>query len=82
MVFVWDLMPELTITSPYVHSRVDSNIFTVGPGPACVRVDFIPQSGTLDLASNSNSIVKLPDAIAENNFKETLSKTLDIKRLD
>ncbi len=26
----WDLMPELTITSPYVHSRVDSNTFTTG----------------------------------------------------
>jgi hypothetical protein len=23
-------MPELTITSPYVHSRVDSNTFTMG----------------------------------------------------
>jgi hypothetical protein len=27
---VWDPMPELTITSPYVHSRVDSNKFTMG----------------------------------------------------
>ncbi len=27
---VWDPMPELTITSPYVHSRVDSNTFTIG----------------------------------------------------
>jgi hypothetical protein len=28
---VWDPMPELTITtSPYVHSRVDSNTFTMG----------------------------------------------------
>jgi hypothetical protein len=25
-------MPELTITSPYVHSRVDSNKFTMGIG--------------------------------------------------
>jgi len=25
---VWDLMPELTITSPYVDSRVDSNTST------------------------------------------------------
>ncbi len=25
----WDPMPELTITSPYVHSRTDSNTFTV-----------------------------------------------------
>jgi hypothetical protein len=27
---VWDLLPELTITSPYVHSRADSNTFTTG----------------------------------------------------
>ncbi len=27
---VWDLMPELSITSPYVHARVDSNTFTTG----------------------------------------------------
>ncbi len=26
---VWDPMPELTITSPYVHTRVDSNTFTM-----------------------------------------------------
>jgi hypothetical protein len=26
---VWDPMPELTIDSPYVHSRVDSNTFTM-----------------------------------------------------
>ncbi len=26
----WDPMPELTITSPYVYSRVDSNTFTMG----------------------------------------------------
>jgi hypothetical protein len=34
---VCDPMPELIITSPYVHSRVDSNIFTYA------RVDFILQ---------------------------------------
>ncbi len=27
---VWDPMPELTITSPSVHYRVDSNTFTMG----------------------------------------------------
>ncbi len=27
---VWNKMPELTITSPYIHSRVDFKIFTVG----------------------------------------------------
>jgi hypothetical protein len=26
---VWDPMPGLTITSPYVHSRVDSSTFTM-----------------------------------------------------
>jgi hypothetical protein len=26
----WDPLPELTITLPYVHSRVDSNTFTMG----------------------------------------------------
>jgi hypothetical protein len=43
-------MPELTITLPYVHS----NTFTpweLGIGKTCARVDFIPQSETLDLAS-------------------------------
>jgi hypothetical protein len=30
MVHVWDPMPEMTITSPYVHSRVDSSTFTMG----------------------------------------------------
>jgi hypothetical protein len=27
---VWDPMPELTITSPYVLSKVDYNTFTMG----------------------------------------------------
>jgi hypothetical protein len=27
---VWDPMPESTVTSPYVHARVDSNTFTMG----------------------------------------------------
>jgi hypothetical protein len=27
---IWDPMPELTITSPYVHSRIDSNTFAMG----------------------------------------------------
>ncbi len=43
-------MPELTITPPYVHSRVDSNTFTMGnPMPESTltlyvyaKVDFIP----------------------------------------
>jgi hypothetical protein len=37
-------IPELTMTSPYVHSRVDSNTFTSGHPYA--RVDLIPQSVT------------------------------------
>jgi hypothetical protein len=53
----WDPMRELTITSPYVHSRVDSSTFTMAtlcqsrPYPPYAKVDFIPQSETLDLAS-------------------------------
>ncbi len=42
------------ITSPYVHSRVDSSTLTMGnpmTESTLTRVDFIPQSGTLDLAS-------------------------------
>ncbi len=30
VVYAWDPMPVSTITSPYVHSRVDSNTFTMG----------------------------------------------------
>jgi hypothetical protein len=48
---VWYPIPGLTITSPYVHSRVDSNTFTMGIRQPYARVDFIPQSGTLDLDS-------------------------------
>jgi hypothetical protein len=40
---VWDSMPELTITSPYVQSRVDSNIFTLG-NPARVDLNPMPES--------------------------------------
>jgi hypothetical protein len=46
---VWDLMPELTITSPCVHLGVGYN------GQPYARVDFIPQSGTLDLASDGGA---------------------------
>jgi hypothetical protein len=54
---VWNPMPELTMYSPYVHSRVDFNTFTTGIGSpyarvslTYARVDFIPQSGSLDWA--------------------------------
>jgi len=54
------------ITSPYVHSKVDSKTFTMGiymPESTLTlqyaRVDFIPQSGTLDLASGQINIVLL-----------------------
>jgi hypothetical protein len=47
----------LTITSPFVHSRVDSSTFSMeNPMPESTfyaRVVFIPQSGALDLASGS-----------------------------
>jgi hypothetical protein len=43
----WDPMSELTITSPYLHSRVQH----IYHGQPYARVDFIPQSETLDLAS-------------------------------
>ncbi len=42
-------MPELTVTSPYVHSRVDSNPYTMGighwAGPPYARVGFTPPVG-------------------------------------
>jgi hypothetical protein len=39
---VWDPMPELTITSPYVHSRVDSNTFSMSIGQPYAKVDLNP----------------------------------------
>ncbi len=53
---VEDPMPDLTITSLYVHSRVDSNTFTMGnPIPEWTftlsRVDFFPPVRGLGLAS-------------------------------
>jgi hypothetical protein len=65
---VWDPMPELTITSPYVDS---SNTCTIGnpiwqsrPQPYA-RVDFISQSETKNLASagtttRPRSVVRAP----------------------
>ncbi len=38
---VWDPMQELTIISPYVHSRVDSNTFAMG-GQLYARADLNP----------------------------------------
>ncbi len=41
---VWDPLPELTINSPYVHSRVDSNTFTMGKQPyARVDINRMPE---------------------------------------
>ncbi len=59
---VWDTMLELTITSPYVDFRVDSNTCTIGdPMPETTltlcQVNFIPQSGTKYLASVQKSWV-------------------------
>ncbi len=45
---VWNPMPEFTITSPYTHSGVDSNTFTIGnPMPKST----LSPSGISDLAS-------------------------------
>ncbi len=53
-------MISLTMTSNYVHFRVDSSTFAMGIGQPYAmqsrpepyaRVDNIPQSGTLDFAS-------------------------------
>ncbi len=43
---VWDPMPELTLTSPYVHSRVDSNTFTMALAPLCqsLYLNLMPES--------------------------------------
>jgi hypothetical protein len=46
---VWDPMPELTITSPYAHPQ--SRLQHIYHRQPYARVDFILQSGTLDLAS-------------------------------
>jgi hypothetical protein len=35
---VWDPRPEFSITSPYVHSRVDSNTCTMGIGQPYARL--------------------------------------------
>jgi hypothetical protein len=63
---VWDPMPELIITSPYVHSiQSQSHTFTMAyPMPESTltpyaRVDFIHQSGTLDLASELLQLLSL-----------------------
>ncbi len=49
---ICDPIPELTITSPYVHSRVDSNTFTMG-GQPYARVDLNPMpESTLTLCQS------------------------------
>jgi hypothetical protein len=50
---VWDSITELTITSHYDRSRVDSNTFSMGnPMPeSTLTLYFIPPIRTLDLAS-------------------------------
>jgi hypothetical protein len=55
-------MPELTLTSPSVHSRVDSNTFTMGnPMPEST---LSPSQGLLDLTSGYHGCCK------ENIFEE------------
>jgi hypothetical protein len=41
---VWDPVPELTITSPYVHSRVDFNTFYHDQLYARVDLNPAPES--------------------------------------
>jgi hypothetical protein len=57
---VWYPMPELTITLPYVHSKVDFNTVTMGnPMPVDLNLcqsRLFPLTGTLDLASGSSTI--------------------------
>jgi hypothetical protein len=55
-------MSDLTITSPYVHSRVNSNTFirgTLWRVGLCQSRLYPPQSGTLSLASGINTIKTL-----------------------
>ncbi len=74
---VWDPLPELTITSPYVDSREPTP--THAPWATqlsestltlCQSPDFIPLSGTLDLASDNHSfiLIGLPPEGANKNF--------------
>jgi hypothetical protein len=50
-VWDWDPVPELTITLAYIHSRIDYSTFTMGNLNLMPEsIDFILQSGTLDLA--------------------------------
>ncbi len=45
-IYVRDIMPKLTITSPYIHSKVDSNTFTMdNPMPEPVFVNLIRSPG-------------------------------------
>jgi len=47
----WDPMPAFTITSPYVHSRVDSNAVTMRQHYARVDLNPMPES-TLTLCQS------------------------------
>jgi hypothetical protein len=61
---VWDPMLERTLTSPYVHSRVNSNTFIRGTlcrVGLCQSRLYPPQSGTLSLAFGINTIKTLKD---------------------
>jgi hypothetical protein len=56
---VRDPMPELTITTPYVHSRVaDTNTLTMGNSmpDSTLTLCQSPQSETLDLASGEQLV--------------------------
>ncbi len=58
---VWDLMPEMTVTSPYVHSRVDSNTCTMGN----------PLESTMDLTSVIKSTSYSMRVITQKNKKKS-----------
>jgi len=48
IVYGWDPMPEMTINSPFVHSRVDPNTFTMGNPMPESTITPMPES-TLSL---------------------------------
>ncbi len=64
---VWDPMTELTLNSPNVHSRVDSNTFTMdNPMPESTlklcQSRLYPQFGTLDFVSVFRVLLSPPSA--------------------
>jgi hypothetical protein len=52
---VWDPIPELTIVYNLTLCALQSRFQHIYRGQPYARVDFIPQSGSLDLASGIDS---------------------------